>query len=268
MKSEYKELSPNRIAVVSNYRQTFNQKSLKELAKSIEKNGIIEPLIVRENNGIYELIAGERRLKAAKMVGIATVPVIIKHNVSDEDFLKMQLIENMQREDVSYMEEAQGLHDLRNKCDLDISEISNKIGKSDASIYNLLSLLKMGKIAKEAAINEEITKTVAVKIARLPTEEKQNQAAHDLRRKSKDKLVSIRFANKYFQNNFGERQVTLRRRNKIQKQNGNDYYANWKKYLVNFSSQQFEYFKAIVRGRIETNIIAEAVEQVMLEKNG
>ena len=263
--NEYKELSPNRIVIVSNYRKTFDQTKLKELAQSIAKNGVIEPIVVRENNKSFELIAGERRVRAAKMAGLATIPTIIKYNISDEDFYRFQLIENIQREDVSYMEEAQGLQDLRHKCDMDVSEISAKTGVSDAYVYNLLALLKMSPLAIESARNEEITKTLAVKISRLPTHQQQDQAAHDLRRKSKDKRVSQRFANKYFQDNFGERQLKQPKRNSVQKQNGNDYAANWKKYLVNFSGQQFEYFKAIVRGRTETQIIAEAVEQIMLE---
>lgn len=271
MKNEkLQEIPLNNIKIVSNYRKTFDKTSLKELADSIRENGVLQPIVVRSNGSedIFELIAGERRVRASRSIGAVTIPAVIKTDISDEEFLKIQLLENIQRENVSYMEEAYGLNQLREKCDLDVSEISQRIGKSDALIYNLLSLTRMHPIAQEAASKNQLNKGVAIRIARLPREEDQITATESLRRKSKEKLVSDRFARAFFQENFGERQLKVPKKNKVQKQHGNDYHANWKKYLVNFSSQQFEYFKAIVRGRTDIATISEAVEQVMLEGNG
>ncbi|HQU82981.1 MAG TPA: ParB/RepB/Spo0J family partition protein [Pyrinomonadaceae bacterium] len=269
MKQTYEEIPLNSIITIENYRKTFNDKSLDELAKSILANGVVEPILVRRNGVGFDLIAGERRVRGSLIAGMVKIPAIIKENVSDGDFLKIQLLENIQRENVPYMEEARGLRRLRAECDLDISEMSKILGKSDATIYNLLLLTKMSKEAQDAANKGELGKMVAVRIARLPNHDLQDQAAKDLRRKNRDKLVSDRFARNYFQENFGERQVRMPKKTKIQKSFGNDYQANWKKYLVRFSVEQFEYFKSIVKGRTETGVLAEAVEVVMRgESNG
>lgn len=205
--NNFQEIPLNSIIVKSNYRKTFNDKSLNELADSIKENGCLEPIIVRRKGDCFELIAGERRTRAAKIAGLVTLPAIIKENVSDEDFLKFQLIENIQRENVQYMEEARGLKALREECDLDTAEMCKMLGKSEATIYNLLLLNKMSEVALDAANNNQLTKIVAIRIARLPNHDQQNEAAKALRRKQKDKLVTDRFARQYFQNTFGERQL-------------------------------------------------------------
>lgn len=261
---EFKQIPLNQIKTKSNYRKTFHEKSLKELAESIKENGVLEPIIVRQNGkaASFEVIAGERRVRASHLAGLATIPAIVKE-VADKDFLKLQLIENIQREGVQFMEEAFGLRDLREKCDMDTSELARFIGKSQQYIDLMLKLTVMAKEAQEAARNGELLKSVAVHIARLPSVDNQIQMARDLRRTRKDKLISEWGARTYIQQNFSDSVKPKKQRNTIQKQNGNDFQANWKKYLVNFSCEQFENFKSIVRGRTDTQTLSEAVDLVM-----
>lgn len=267
MKQTLQEIPLNQIRVNDNYRKTFNEATLKDLAQSIKENGVIEPIIVRPNGKGYVIIAGERRYKAAEIAKLATIPAVIR-DVADADALKIQLIENVQRENVQFMEEAYGIAKLRTDHDLDVSEICKMLGKSDAWVYQRLQLTAMSEDAQRIAAAEWITLGCAQLISRLPNQEWQTKAANDLARTKKDKRVDVRFVRKYLFENFGTEPLTSRepRRNHIQKTNGHDYSANWKKYLINFSTLQFEYFKSIIKGRTDTQAFAESVEQVMLEK--
>ncbi len=265
MKDELLEIPLNQIQAKNNYRKTFNEKSLKELAASIKENGVIEPIVVRRvAEDFYNIIAGERRFRASEMAGLVTIPAIVK-TVAEDDVLLLQIVENIQREGVQFMEEARALRQMRDEMALDVAEIARMIGKSDALVHNLLLLTKMSSVAQDAANKGELGKEVAVYIARLPNDEFQNKAATALRRSEKSKLISGRVARQYIEDTFGAKRVSRAQRNRIQKQNGNDYQSNWKKYLVNFSSLEFEKFKKVLRGRTETSVIAEAVEAVMLE---
>ncbi len=265
MKSEFLEIPLNQIQAKNNYRKTFNEKTLKELAASIKENGVVEPILVRRvREDFYNIIAGERRFRAAEICGLVTIPAIVKE-VADNKVLLLQIVENIQREGVPFMEEARALRQMRDELALDVAEIAKMIGKSDALIHNLLLLTKMSPIAQDAANKGELSKEVAVYIARLPNHDYQNKAANALRRSDKTKLITGRTARDYIQETFGAKRVSRPQQNKVQKQNGNDYQANWKKYLVNFSTLEFEKFKQIVRGRSDTTSVAEAVECVMRE---
>jgi ParB family chromosome partitioning protein len=256
------DISLNSIKTKNNYRKTFKDKSLRELAQSIKNQGVIEPIVVARNGTGYKLIAGERRVRAAEIAGLATIPAVIK-DVADEDILEIQLIENIQRENVPYFEEAQALRRLRDERDYNLEEIAKKIGKSDWYVWHMVALTNTSEVAQDTFAKGEIGKTVAFQIARLAKREHQSKAAEDLRREDKTKLISDRVARQYLKDQFGDGATKQPRRNKIQKINGNDYQANWKKYLVNFSCEEFEHFKKIVRGRTDTTTLAEAVDMVM-----
>ena len=267
MNEELLQIPINQISTVSNYRKTFNEKSLKELAASIEENGVIEPIIVRRKDDKFELIAGERRLRASEMGGQVTIKAIVRE-VADEDLLKLQIVENIQREGVQFMEEARAIRKLRDDMSLDISEIAQMISKTETHIYNTLSLTKMSPAAQDAAEKGELGKEVAIYIARLKNPDNQTKAAMDLRRSDRSKLISGRTARKYIKETFGAKpdEQPKIKRNRIQKQHGSDYQANWKKYLVKFSAEEFLFFKESVNGRTETAALAEAVEWVMTSK--
>lgn len=123
-------------------RTHFIETPLDELVESIRQHGIIQPLIVRPVNGNYELIAGERRWRASKKLGLATVPVI-EREASDRDVLEMALIENLQREDLNALEEAAGYVRLAKEFSLKQEEIAARVGKSRASVANAMRLLDL-----------------------------------------------------------------------------------------------------------------------------
>ncbi|HEY1123477.1 MAG TPA: ParB/RepB/Spo0J family partition protein [Haloferula sp.] len=123
-------------------RTTFIETPIDELVESIRQHGIIQPLIVRPVNGNYELIAGERRWRASKKLGLATVPVI-EREASDRDVLEMALIENLQREDLNAIEEAAGYVRLAKEFSMKQDEIAARVGKSRASVANAMRLLDL-----------------------------------------------------------------------------------------------------------------------------
>ena len=123
-------------------RLRFSKTELNELSRSIKKQGVIQPLLVRRDGSGYELIAGERRLKAAKIVGLSHVPVIVKA-VADADLLEMSLVENVQREDLNPMEEAEAYHMLITKFNLTQDQVATRVGKSRSAVANFLRLRQL-----------------------------------------------------------------------------------------------------------------------------
>ncbi|MCM8796315.1 MAG: ParB/RepB/Spo0J family partition protein [Candidatus Omnitrophica bacterium] len=123
-------------------REDFDQATLEELAQSIKEKGIIQPLLVRRKGDTFELIAGERRLRAANLLNIKELPVIVK-NVEDRDSLEIALIENIQRQELNPIEEAHALQHLIDKFAVTQEKIGEVLGKSRVSITNLLRLLKL-----------------------------------------------------------------------------------------------------------------------------
>lgn len=123
-------------------RKDFSDESLRELADSIREQGIVQPLIVREHDGFLELIAGERRWRAAQLAGLAEVPVLVRQ-ADDRAVLEMALIENLQRENLNPIEEAQGYAQLSGLFNLTQEDVAAKVGKSRAAVANALRLLKL-----------------------------------------------------------------------------------------------------------------------------
>ncbi|MBR5203228.1 MAG: ParB/RepB/Spo0J family partition protein [Clostridia bacterium] len=133
------EIEPNR----DQPRRVFDEKALEELSKSIEQNGIIQPLLVRPMlDGSYQLVAGERRWRAARMAGLTEVPVTIRE-MTDEEASVFALIENLQREDLNPVEEAQGLKSLIETYGFTQEETADRVGKSRVAVTNTLRLLKL-----------------------------------------------------------------------------------------------------------------------------
>ena len=133
------EIVPNR----EQPRKTFDEAALAELAQSIEQHGILQPLLVRPlPSGSYQLVAGERRWRAARMCKLTEVPVVIKE-LSDNEAMELAIIENLQREDLNPIEEAEGLQALADKCGYTQEEIAASVGKSRPAIANSLRLLRL-----------------------------------------------------------------------------------------------------------------------------
>lgn len=138
-------------------RKRFDAESLKELAQSITENGIIQPIIVTKSEGQdYELIAGERRLEAAKLAGLHTVPVVIR-SVSKREQLQLAIIENVQREDLDTIEEAMAYSALSEDYGLTHQQIAQVMGKDRATITNTMRLLKLPQAALELLAEGQIT---------------------------------------------------------------------------------------------------------------
>lgn len=125
-------------------RKIFKEIELKELADSIKENGIIQPLIVKKSDGVkgFELIAGERRLRAAQIAGLESVPVVVK-NVTDREKMIMSIIENVQRSDLNCIEEALAYYQLMDDFKLTQEEVAKKLGKERSTIANFLRILKL-----------------------------------------------------------------------------------------------------------------------------
>lgn len=139
------EIEPNR----EQPRKLFNEQALEELAKSIEKNGIIQPLLVRPMlDGSYQLVAGERRWRAARIAGLQEIPVTIRE-MTDEEASVFALIENLQREDLNPVEEAEGLKSLIETYGFTQEAAAERVGKSRAAVTNTLRLLKLPKSVLE-----------------------------------------------------------------------------------------------------------------------
>lgn len=131
------EIEPNK----EQPRKTFDEKALSELASSIERNGVLQPLLVRPMaDGSYQLVAGERRWRASRIAGLTEVPVVIKE-MSDEQAMEIALIENLQREDLNPIEEAEGLQLLIERYHLTQEEAAARVGRSRPAIANALRLL-------------------------------------------------------------------------------------------------------------------------------
>ncbi|MBQ7585210.1 MAG: ParB/RepB/Spo0J family partition protein, partial [Desulfovibrionaceae bacterium] len=138
-------------------RQDFREESLQELANSIRKQGIIQPLLVRQiSDDSFQIIAGERRYRAAKIAGLSSVPVYVR-NMNDEDVMTAALIENLQREDLNPLEEAQALKTLRDALDLTQEALAEKLGRSRSSVANALRLLQLSPKAQEDLQNGSLT---------------------------------------------------------------------------------------------------------------
>jgi ParB family chromosome partitioning protein len=129
-------------------RKDFSAEALQELADSIREQGIVQPLIVRERNGYFELIAGERRWRAAQLLQLPEVPVIVRQ-AGDRAVLELALIENLQRENLNAIEEAHGYAQLAEQFQLTQEEIAGKVGKSRAVVANALRLLKLPQAVQD-----------------------------------------------------------------------------------------------------------------------
>lgn len=176
-------------------RESMNEEDLQDLANSIREHGIIQPLVVtlESHTGIYTLIAGERRLRAAQIVGLEKVPVIVR-TASDQERLELALIENVQRADLSPLETAAAYHRLSSEFNLSHEQISNQVGKSRTAVTNTLRLLTLPAKVKASLSAGEISEGHARTLLGLPTEQSQLSAlqtvvSHSLNVRQTEELV-------------------------------------------------------------------------------
>lgn len=154
-------------------RKQFGKGALEELCDSIQQYGVIQPINVRRiSNNNYELVAGERRLRAAIMAGLKEIPAIVI-NVNDNDSAVMALIENLQREDLSYMEEAEGYNNLINEHGFTQEELAQKVGKSQSTVANKIRLLRLPPMVKKILSDNNLTERHARSLLKLHDEQLQ-----------------------------------------------------------------------------------------------
>lgn len=123
-------------------RKTFDQKTLEELSESIKENGLFQPILLRETLVGYEIISGERRYRASKLAGLKTIPAII-YDYTDQQMMEVALVENIQREDLSIVEEARSYQSLIDNLGYTQEQLANKVGKSRSHVANIIRLLKL-----------------------------------------------------------------------------------------------------------------------------
>ena len=164
------DIIPNRFQP----RLAFDDASLKDLAASIKQHGIIQPLVLRRINDKYEIIAGERRYKAAKMAGLAAVPAIIS-NLSDSASAEVAIVENVQRKDLSAIEEARSYQILLDKGYMTQEELAKKMGLSQSAISNKLRLLTLDESVQDAVIKEQISERHARSLLKIKNKDMQKQ---------------------------------------------------------------------------------------------
>lgn len=153
-------------------RKTFNDDALKDLSLSIREFGVIQPLLVRKVMDSYELVAGERRLRASKLAQLTEVPVIIKE-LNDKEMAELAMIENLQREDLHFLEEAEGFHQLLVNFGFTQDELAKRMGKSQSTIANKLRLLKLSDQVRAVLYKAELTERHARALLKLSEEEQQ-----------------------------------------------------------------------------------------------
>ena len=177
------QIDPNR----KQPRRKFDEEKLDELAESIKEHGIIEPLVVKKNGNRYQIIAGERRWRAARKANLKEIPVVIG-DFSDREIMEVALIENIQREDLNPIEEAMAYQSLINEYDLRHEEVAERVSKSRVTITNSLRLLQLDERVQDMLIGGELTSGHARSL--LSVNDKEHQ--FEIAKKIVDDKLSVR----------------------------------------------------------------------------
>lgn len=189
----------------TNPRKHFDEKALADLAETIRSHGVIQPITVRPNptgETIYELVVGERRWRASKLAGLEYIPAFWR-DLSDKEVLEIQCIENLQRDDVHPLEEADGYHKLMKDHGYQAEQIADKIGKSKAYVYARLKLLALCEAAREPFYSGDLDASTALLIARIPQEALQKKALQQvITQTSRGYPMSFREAKWHIRNGF------------------------------------------------------------------
>jgi len=176
-------------------RKNFDEDALQELADSIKQYGIVEPLIVQDRKTYYEIIAGERRWRAAKLAGLKEVPVIIR-NYTEQEIVEISLIENIQREDLNPIEEAQAYKRLLTEFNLKQDEVAERVSKSRTAVTNSMRLLKLCDEVQQMIIDDMITTGHARALISIEDPEQQ----YTIAQKVFDEKLSVRDVEKLVKN--------------------------------------------------------------------
>jgi len=199
-------------------RKVFDEDALNELANSIKENGVIQPIIAKKSIKGYEIIAGERRVKASKMAGLTKIPAIIR-DFTDDEMMQIALLENLQRENLNAIEEAQAYRNLLGSLHVTQDELAKKLGKSRSHITNMLGLLTLPREVKDFISHDKISMGHARVLSKLQDSNKVIDLAH----KIVDEGLSVRDLEKLTQEDTFERKV---KQNKVKKTSEYAYLEN------------------------------------------
>lgn len=209
-------------------RKVFDEEALQELANSIKEHGVFQPIIVKKSIKGYEIIAGERRVRASKLAGLETVPAIVR-NLDDTQMMEIALLENLQRENLSAIEEAIAYKTMIEKLNLTQEELSNKIGKSRSHITNMLGLLRLPEEVQNMVNSNQLTMGHARALSKLEDEDKIIHLAHDI----VDNKVSVR---------------------KVEYQTGAEEKKNKIDKKVTEKQLEFKYAEELLREKLDTKV--------------
>ena len=190
------DIIPNRFQP----RLSFDDTSLNDLALSIKQHGIIQPLVLRRKNDKYEIIAGERRFKAAKLAGLTSVPAVIS-NLDDNASAEVAIVENIQRKDLTAIEEAKSFQALLDKGYMTQDELARKMGLSQSAISNKLRLLTLDESVQDAILSEKISERHARTLLKVPSHEKQKELLN--------KIINERLTVKQLEDEIKNMELTL-----------------------------------------------------------
>ena len=200
-------------------RKNFDEEALSELAASIKEHGVFQPIIVKKSVKGYEIIAGERRFRAAKIAGLSTIPAIIK-NFSDDEMMQIALLENLQRENLTAIEEAKAYKNIIESMNITQDELDKKVGKSRSHITNILGLLKLPTSVQDMVLYNKLSMGHARVLSKLDDASK----IEDLANKVVDEDISVRELESLVYDNPTTKQV---KQKKVQ----NDEYKHIESYL-------------------------------------
>lgn len=209
-------------------RKVFKEESLNELASSIKKNGVFQPIIVKKSIKGYDLVAGERRFRASKLAGLTTIPAIIR-DFSEEQMIEIALLENLQRENLNVIEEALAYKSMIEKLNLTQEELSVKISKSRSHITNILGLLRLPDEIQNMITNNELTMGHARVLSKLEDENKMLEYA----RMIKENKLPVRETEEL--TNKEERKIKIKKH-------------------INEDSNEYKYVEDLLRDKLDTKI--------------
>jgi len=196
-------------------RKTFDEESLNELAESIKEYGVVEPVIVKKSIKGYELIAGERRCKAAKIAGLVKVPAIVK-DFSDAEMMEIALLENIQREDLNPIDIASSIQNIIDARGMTQEEFAKKFGKSRSYITNLLGLLRLPEPVKKLVENKTLSMSHARALSKIDDENKILSLAERTVKENLNVRDIERLASK---NNIGKKEIKVEKLTSVARYN-------------------------------------------------
>nr|WP_253288933.1 ParB/RepB/Spo0J family partition protein [Eubacterium sp. MSJ-13] len=242
-------------------RKSFDEDSIHELAESIRQRGIIQPLVVQKaEKGLYTIIAGERRWRAAKIAGLKDIPVVVK-NYSNQDIMEIALIENIQREDLNPIEEAEAYEQLIKEYNLKQDEVADKVAKSRVAITNSLRLLKLDERVRRMVIEEKLKSGHARTL--IPIEDGNLQ--YELAQKIFDEKLSVRETEKLVKSILNGKTAKKQNKKEINPQEEIIYKKYEENLKMTFGTKVNINRKSKDKGRIEIEYYSQSEFERILE---